>query len=347
MVDESTALAPRHEEALPARYEPLSREDIEILKQTVCSELSDGQLAFFLRVCQARRLNPLAGQIHAIMRRERQGGEKRLTIQTSIDGFRLIAERTGRYCPGCEPSFAYDKNGQLVSATSYVKKLVAGEWHEVGATARFEEFCQTYEGKPTRMWQTMPHVLLSKCAESQALRRAFPEELMGLYTDDEMAQADNEPHRRAAAERAAVERTAKVTQRPEAAPSYAAATIAPETPEARRERAVALLRGKLGECGARNLWDRDDLDLARWADYDFSAGTAEEIMTDAEALEAVLQIARRAEGYEQEAAAAGGKVCSTCAKALTEGQYTVNLRAYGKPMCPVHQREAKEAARAQ
>jgi hypothetical protein len=141
------------------------------------------------------------------------------------------------------------------------------------------------------------------------------------------------------------ETTRSSVQRHETAPSYAAATIVPETPEARRERSVALLRAKLAEVTQRNLWDRDDLDLARWADYDFGAGTAEEIMQDTEALEVVLAIARRAEGYEQEAAAADIKACAVCSKKLTEGQYQVSLRAYNQALCPSHQREAKEVAR--
>ena len=78
-----------------------------------------------------------------------------------------------------------------MSATAYVKKLAGGQWHVVAATAHYSEYVQKKkDGGITSMW-LKPHIMLGKCAEALALRRAFPAELSGVYTPDEMAQAAN------------------------------------------------------------------------------------------------------------------------------------------------------------
>lgn len=156
-----------------------SEDKLKLLKDTVCKGASDNELQLFLHVCIKTGLDPFMKQIYSIPR----GGQR--TIQTSIDGFRLIAERTCKYSPGKEPSYTYDSNGKLISATATVKKMTAdGTWHEISATA----FNDEYNGRNT-FWGKMPHLMLAKCAECLALRRAFPAEMSGVYSDEEMAQA--------------------------------------------------------------------------------------------------------------------------------------------------------------
>jgi phage recombination protein Bet len=166
-----------------------NRAQVELVKDTIARGASDDELMLFLHLAQRSGLDPFARQIYLIERRANVNGEWRTSRQpqTGIDGLRLIADRTDRYAPGREPAFTYDEQGRLATATSYVRKWVRGEWHEVAATAHYGEYVQAKkDGTPTQMWADKPHIMLAKCAEALALRRAFPAELSGLYTADEM-----------------------------------------------------------------------------------------------------------------------------------------------------------------
>ena len=158
-------------------------EQIKLIKNYLCKGISDDELKLFSAVCKKTGLDPFMKQIYAVKRKDQ------MTIQTSIDGYRLIAERTGRYAPGRESTYQYNNEGRMVSATSYVKKQTAdGTWHEVAASAYFDEYRPNYSNQ---FWDSKPHIMLAKCAESLALRKAFPNELSGLYSDEEMHQASN------------------------------------------------------------------------------------------------------------------------------------------------------------
>jgi len=155
---------------------------IQLIRESFCKGASDAEFEVFIEVCKAKKLNPLFNQIYFIKR-----GDKP-TYQTSIDGLRLIADRTKRYSPGREPTFQYDSKGELLSATSYVKKMSDdGTWHEVGATAFWSEY-----NAGVNLWKKMPHIMLAKCAEALALRRAFPADMLGIYAQEEMEQASSE-----------------------------------------------------------------------------------------------------------------------------------------------------------
>lgn len=153
---------------------------IELIKNSICKGATDEELQFFLMACKRTRLDPFAKQIHSVPR----GGQR--TIQTSVDGFRLIADRSGMYAPGKEPTFTYDKHGNLESSTAYVMKQTKdGTWHQISANAHYVEY---NAGSP--LWKKMPRAMLSKCAECLALRKAFPAEMSGLYGKEEMDQAE-------------------------------------------------------------------------------------------------------------------------------------------------------------
>lgn len=153
---------------------------LSLIRQAMCKDATQEEFEVFIEICKSTQLNPLFKQIYFIKR----GGKP--THQTSIDGLRLIADRTKRYMPGRESTYTYDSKGSLISATSYIKKLAYdGTWHEVASTAFFQEY-----SAGTGQWPKMPHVMLAKCAEALALRRAFPADMNGLYSKEEMEQAD-------------------------------------------------------------------------------------------------------------------------------------------------------------
>lgn len=179
---EETALA-KQQTALQ-KFTP---EELSLIKQTVAKDATNEELSLFLYTAGLRGLNPLTRQIHFVKR----GGQG--TIQTGIDGFRLIAQRTGKYAPGTKPTiFEHDKNGHLIRATVFGIKIMNGQAFEFSAIAKFSEYAQYFGGRLGNMWAKMPETMLEKCAEAKMLRRGFPEELSGIYTDEEMAQADGE-----------------------------------------------------------------------------------------------------------------------------------------------------------
>jgi len=150
----------------------------------------------FLHVVKQTGLDPLMKQIYIVPRQSKDkfgNWVTSFTIQTSIDGFRLIAERSENYSPGREPIWEYDEDKKMISATAFVKKMTKdGTWHEIGATAHYDEYVQLNKnGAPSSFWKTKAKLMTAKCAEALALRKAFPDSLTGVYTDDEMEQANN------------------------------------------------------------------------------------------------------------------------------------------------------------
>jgi phage recombination protein Bet len=167
-------------------------EELRIIKEQVARDLTDAEFRYFLYVASQKRLNPLKKQIYAVKRNDRRLNRQVMTIQTGIEGYRIIADRTGRYAPSDrEPVWVEDK-GQIVRCTVWVKKLVGGTWHEVPGTVYWSEFVQKdRDGNPTDFWRRMGHNQIAKCAEAHALRKAFPDDLGDIYTTEEMQQADS------------------------------------------------------------------------------------------------------------------------------------------------------------
>lgn len=172
------------------------------LRQIGVQDASDGDLLVFFHVCQRTGLDPFARQIHMVGRNTKDGNQwvTKYTIQTGIDGYRLVARR------------ATDRLGETLEYEDTQWCDASGNWSDVWlkstppAAARvtvlrhgkrfpgvalYNEYVQTKrDGEPNAMWSRMPANQLAKCAEAMALRKAFPQDLSGIYADEEMGQAE-------------------------------------------------------------------------------------------------------------------------------------------------------------
>src|SRR6185312_9255920 len=119
------------------------REKVELIKQTVARGCSDVELELFLYTAKRTGLDPLLKQIYAIKRWDSNLGKEAMTIQTGIDGFRVVASRTGKLA-GIEDATFEESNGQPVKATVTVYKLdEQGQPRPYTASARMSEYQQT------------------------------------------------------------------------------------------------------------------------------------------------------------------------------------------------------------
>lgn len=194
------------------------------LAQIGVDEAPPGDQLVFLHQAQRTQLDPFTRQIYMIGRREKNqrtgDWDTKWTIQTGIDGFRVIADRNPLYGGQVGPEWC-GEDGVWRDVWVSQKPPVAArvgvirkDWDRpIYAVALFREYCgRTGKGDLTRMWREKGALMVAKCAEALALRKAFPHDLSGVYTAEEMTQADqaagaqpapqqaNNGHARAAAE---------------------------------------------------------------------------------------------------------------------------------------------------
>ena len=166
-------------------------EQRRLITDVLCKGGSEQEVRFFMEVANRCHLDPFKRQIHAVKRYDSKLQRETLTFQVSIEGLRAIAARTGEYAGNDEPIFK-EKDGYIVSATATVWRLIKGQRVAFTATVYWDECVQTKKGgEPNTFWANKPRTMLGKCAEAAALRKGFPEEAGGLYTEEEMPTVED------------------------------------------------------------------------------------------------------------------------------------------------------------
>jgi phage recombination protein Bet len=212
---------------VPMRARDYSGPQLALIQRTVAADCEPTEFNLFMEVARRVGLDPFRRQIYAVVYNKDKPKKRRMSIITGIDGFRAVAARGGDYRPDeNEPEITYDatlKNPET-NPLGIVKAVVRcfkfgpdKQWHPVVGVAYWDEFAplkekmnkvDTGETWPNgdkkydlvgtgvftlsadSKWRTMARVMLPKCAEAQAIRKGWPEDLSGIYAPEEMARAE-------------------------------------------------------------------------------------------------------------------------------------------------------------
>ncbi len=160
---------------------------VALIKSQIAPTASQTEFELFLMMARRMSLDPLLKQLYFIKYKDR------VSYVTSIDSYRIIAHRTGHFAGTDEPVYTYSPENQAPNkkpthCSITVYRLVQGIRCGFAAKVKFSEYDTNQNN-----WAKMPETMIAKVAEAHALRKAFPQDLAGVYTQDEMDQAGATP----------------------------------------------------------------------------------------------------------------------------------------------------------
>lgn len=176
----------------------ITEEKIKLVKEMICRGANDNELQLFITNCNRTGLDPFQKQCWAVKRWDSSLGKEVMSFQTGVDGFRVIANRSNKYAGQVGP-FWCDKDGVwkdvwLLDTPPVAAKVgvLRSDFSEpLWAVAKFSSYAaKKKDGSLTPFWRNMPDLMIAKVAECLALRKAFPQDLSGIYSQEEMEQAN-------------------------------------------------------------------------------------------------------------------------------------------------------------
>lgn len=195
----------------PLRPRDYSGQQLGLIRRTVAADTTVDEFDMFMEVCRRVGLDPFRKQIYCNVYNKDKPNKRKVVFVTGIDGFRGVAARNRDYRPDEEePQYTIEESAKndatnplgIVKAVVYAYKLGPDGWHRVAGTAYWDEFAPITEkwaeidGKwqPTGKfeldrkgnWFRMSRHMIAKCAEAQALRKGWPEDLSGIYAPEEL-----------------------------------------------------------------------------------------------------------------------------------------------------------------
>lgn len=172
--------------------------NLDLIRRTVAKDANSDEFSQFIHICRATRLDPLRRQAYCFVFNKHKPEWRQMTVVTAIGGYRAIADRTGNYRPDPDPAvIEYSEAAKhpttnplgIVRATVKVFKHSHGDWHCVTGEAYWDEYVPVKDGaidsKKTG-WVKMPRIMIAKCAEANALRKAWPDDFAGLEVEEEV-----------------------------------------------------------------------------------------------------------------------------------------------------------------